>query len=107
MFVTAIHRLYGPEFFAIVCQKLFNALDECHSHETEDQTKVKNILNCFLHFYLFQSVTESVIFEFVNYLLKSFREDDIETLIFLLHNIGLQLRKADPENLTKIIEAFT
>ena len=48
-----------------------------------------------------------MIFEFVNYLLKSFREDDIETLIFLLHNIGLQLRKADPENLTKIIEAFT
>jgi hypothetical protein len=35
----------------------------------------------------------------VKFLLNSFREDDIETLLFLLHNIGLQLRKADPEGL--------
>lgn len=43
----------------------------------------------------------------INYLLKSFQEPDIETLIFLLHNIGLQLRKADPDNLKNIIELFT
>lgn len=52
-------------------------------------------------------MTASVIFAFVNYLLTSFREDDIETLIFLLHNIGLQLRKADPDNLKQIIDLFT
>lgn len=29
------------------------------------------------------------------FLLQSFKEADVEILIFLLHNIGLQLRKAD------------
>jgi hypothetical protein len=29
-------------------------------------------------------------------MMTSFSETDIEILIFLLHNIGLQLRKADP-----------
>jgi hypothetical protein len=36
-------------------------------------------------------------------LLNSFTEGDIEILIFLLHNIGLQLRKADPMALKDIL----
>ena len=39
----------------------------------------------------------------IKYLLNSFEESDIEVLIFLLHNIGLQLRKADPEAIRDII----
>lgn len=52
-------------------------------------------------------MTASVIFSFVKFLLHSFREDDIETLIFLFHNIGLQLRKTDPDSLIQIIDLFT
>ena len=33
----------------------------------------------------------------------SFQEADIEVLIFLLHNIGLQLRKADPAALKDLL----
>lgn len=35
--------------------------------------------------------------------MASFREADIETLIFLLHNIGLQLRKADANALKELL----
>jgi hypothetical protein len=35
--------------------------------------------------------------------MKSFREADVEVLIFLLHNIGLQLRKADPVALRDLL----
>jgi len=56
---------------------------------------------------LFQSLHTDVLFSLIKYLLNAFTEDDIETLIFLLHNIGLQLRKSDPENLRQIIDLFT
>jgi hypothetical protein len=46
-------------------------------------------MNCFLHFYLFQSVTSATIYSLVKHLLTSFKEDDLETLLFVLHNIGL------------------
>jgi hypothetical protein len=64
------------------------------AHQTSDQndhsqTRIKNILNCFLHFYLFQSVSADLLFGFIKFLLLSFKENDIEILIFLLHNIGL------------------
>ena len=39
----------------------------------------------------------------LKYLLQSFREADIEILIFLLHNIGLHLRKADPAGLKELL----
>jgi hypothetical protein len=60
-----------------------------------------------LHFFLFESITAQAVFAMVTHLLQSFREDDVETLIFLLHNIGLQLRKAEPESLKRIIDLFT
>ena len=31
---------------------------------------------------------------------------DVEILIFLLHNIGLQLRKSEPESLKQVFEIF-
>ena len=55
-----------------------------------------NVLNCIVHMFLFQSISQKVLFDLLRHLLQSFHEADIEVLIFLLHNIGLQLRKADP-----------
>jgi hypothetical protein len=65
--------------------------------------KVKNVLNTFVHFFLFQSVSSGLIVDMINFLMKSFLESDIEVLIFILHNIGLQLRKADPVAMRDII----
>jgi hypothetical protein len=57
-----------------------------------------------MHFYLFQSLSQSLLFDLITRLLmSSFAEADIEILIFLLHNIGLQLRKADPAALRDIL----
>jgi nucleolar MIF4G domain-containing protein 1 len=66
--------------------------------------KVKNILNCFLHFFLFKSCTGTILFDMIRLLLASFTESDIEILIFILHNIGLQLRKEDPGAIKEIID---
>jgi hypothetical protein len=90
VFVCALHRLYGPQFFAGICQRLWNEFSVGHASSSDlERTKVKNILNCYLHFYLFQSLHTDVLFSLIKYLLNAFNEDDIETLIFLLHNIGL------------------
>jgi hypothetical protein len=40
----------------------------------------------------------------IRLLLVSFTESDIEILIFILHNIGLQLRKEDPGAIKEIID---
>jgi hypothetical protein len=46
-------------------------------------------MNAFLHFFLFHSVTHTLLYDFITLLLSSFREPEIEILIFVLHNIGL------------------
>jgi nucleolar MIF4G domain-containing protein 1 len=66
--------------------------------------KVKNILNCFLHFFLFRSCTGTILLDLIRILLASFTESDIEILIFILHNIGIQLRKEDPGAIKEIID---
>jgi hypothetical protein len=42
-----------------------------------------------MHFFLFQSLTQTLLYDLIRHLMSSFTETDIEILIFLLHNIGL------------------
>lgn len=65
---------------------------------------MKNILNCLLHFYLFKSTTPRLLTDLIKQLMQSFTETDLEILIFVLHNIGLQLRDEDPKSIMQIIE---
>ena len=60
-------------------------------------------MNTYLHFFLFHSVTHTLLYDYISLLLQTFNESDIEVLIFILHNIGLQLRKADPVGLKNIL----
>ena len=67
VFVAALHRLHGASFFASVLQRLSKSMSECHQAIVDieqgqegsmadlggHKTKLKNILNCLLHFYLF------------------------------------------------------
>ena len=46
-------------------------------------------MNAFLHFFLFHSITHALIYDLINLLLTSFKEAEIEILIFVMHNIGL------------------
>jgi len=87
VFVSALHRLYGPTFFASILQKSFSNFEE--SYKEKNYSALKNTLNCFLHFYLFQSITAELLLDIIKILLQSFNEGDIELLIFMLHNIGL------------------
>jgi hypothetical protein len=56
-----------------------------------------------MHFFLFQSLTQTLLYDLIRRLMSSFTETDIEILIFLLHNIGLQLRKEDPVSLRDLL----
>jgi hypothetical protein len=94
--------LYGDEFLTKILQTLWETVQT-----SDDSSKVKNIMNCFLHLYLFQSISTKVVYSAVRYLLDRFNESDIEVLIFLFHNVGFQLRKAEPESLKGIIEIYT
>lgn len=68
--------------------------------------RVKNILNVLLHLYLFQSVGSDFLFDMIRHLMTSFTESDVEVLIFVLHNIGIQLRKKDPASIKQILDFF-
>ena len=61
-------------------------------------------MNAFLHFFLFHSVNHTLLYDFITLMLSSFREAEIEILIFVLHNIGLQLRKADPAGIRDLLQ---
>ena len=111
VYVTALQRLHGDLIFAEVARDLYNVFLESHrcikenSESAQDgKMKVKNILNCFLHFFLFKSCTGTILLDMIRLLLVSFTESDIEILIFILHNIGLQLRKEDPGAIKEIID---
>jgi hypothetical protein len=60
-------------------------------------------INVFMQIYLFGSITSDLLIFFIDKMLQSFKEDDIDILIFVLHNIGLQLRK---EETVKLKELF-
>jgi hypothetical protein len=86
--------------FAGVCKDLYIVFKDNQDilrKDTEEsgnaKTKMKNILNCFLHFFIFRAVDGKILFDLIKILMNSFTESDIEILIFILHNIGLQLRK--------------
>ena len=55
----------------------------------ENKGQLKNILNCFLHFFIFKSTNGKILLDLIKILMNSFTEGDIEILIFILHNIGL------------------
>ena len=75
------------------------------SGDGSEKSEIKNILNCFLHFFIFKSTTGQLLLDLIKLLMASFSESEIEILMFILHNIGLQLRKEDPVAVKEIIEA--
>jgi hypothetical protein len=61
-FVCGLQRLLGDRFFVLVVRSLFSSFMDLHpkavginKDEGQDSAKdrVKNILNCFLHFFIF------------------------------------------------------
>jgi nucleolar MIF4G domain-containing protein 1 len=81
-------------------------LEILESHKTETSV-IKNVINCLVHFFLFKSLTPKLIFDVIKRLFDNFEEQDLELLLFILHNIGLQLRKDDPASIKAIIDLAT
>ena len=117
VYICALQRLFGDHIFAHIGRDLYVQFKENHlsisnpekQNDSENtlnnsKTKVKNILNCFLHFFIFKSMNGQLLFDLIKVLLTSYTESDIEVLIFILHNIGLQLRKEDPGAVKEIID---
>lgn len=88
-------RFFGPVLKAIVDQL-----------EASESNSAKNILNCFLHLFLFESLGTKPLTSILKLLLTRFEESDLENLVFLLHNVGYQLRKQDPAALLQFLEMF-
>lgn len=94
VYLCAIQRLFGDSLLARICKDLFETFKAEQKQMTQgkdgdQKTKMKNILNCFLHFFLFKGVNGQILFDLIKILMNSFSEGDIEILIFILHNIGL------------------
>jgi small-conductance mechanosensitive channel len=103
LMLTAFQRLLGQNFFAPIIDSLISCFKTSHIevHSSTDgslsaQIRLKNITSIITHFYLFESITHTLISDVIKFLLKSFKEKDIEMLLNLLHNIGAMLRKDSP-----------
>jgi hypothetical protein len=86
--LCALQRLLGDHFFTLVLRYLYKVFLDLHPIAVEKvaskvehsdvsadlaKDRVKNILNCFLHFFLFQSVTPKIMFDLlIKRLLNSF-----------------------------------
>ena len=110
LMITAFQRILGQSFFAPIITELFKKFKAFHDdlHNTESppyklQTALKSIISIITHFYLFESVTHTLISDVIKHLLKNFKEKDIEMLLNLLHNIGAMLRKDSPSLCKDII----
>ena len=53
------------------------------------KVQLKNVINVFMQIYLFGSLSSDLLIYFIEKMLQSFKEDDIDILVFVLHNIGL------------------
>lgn len=100
-YVAALQRTYGPAILTKVVRCLFDSFE---NESRNQKVKMKNILNCLLHLFVFQSMTGTLLVQMIKILVQSYSENDIEILIFILHNIGLQLRKEDPGSIKDIID---
>lgn len=77
VFVAALHRLCGPAFGAKVIQKMFAAFIQSHqemikaTHEGQEVSvmRIKNIMNCLVHLFLFQSIGSELLFDVIKFLL--------------------------------------
>jgi len=103
LIITAFQRLLGQAFFSPIIDMLYKLFVKTHKDihdpnisDTKSQVMLKNIISIFTHFYLFESITHTLISDVIKYLLKNFKEKDIEMLLNLLHNIGAMLRKDSP-----------
>jgi len=107
--VAGVQRVLGPAFLWVLVEDLHRLFQESHQrmHEDESRLVVKNILNILLHLFIFESLTSTLLVEVIQKaLLEKFSEGDLEVLLFVLHNIGLQLRKSDPASVKEIIRVF-
>ena len=57
-----------------------------------------------MQIYLFGSITADLLIYFIDKMIQSFKEDDIDILVFVLHNIGLQLRKEETAKLKNLFD---
>lgn len=110
LMITAFQRLLGQSFFAPIVNELYKLFIEAHKlihgppeHQGNSQIVLKNIISIFTHFYLFESITHTLISDVIKHLLKNFKEKDIEMLLNLLHNIGAIIRKDSPSLCKDII----
>ena len=112
LMITALQRLIGQSFFAPIINEMYKIFIKSHEaiHSEKDithsQIALKNLISIFTHFYMFESITHSFIFDVIKHLLKNFKEKDIEMLLNLLHNIGVLLRKDSPSLCKDIILLF-
>ena len=100
-YISALQRTYGEAILTKVVRCLYDSFE---NEARNDKMRMKNILNCLLHLFVFQSMTGTLLVEMIKILIQAYSENDIEILIFILHNIGLQLRKEDPASVKEIID---
>ncbi|ESO82472.1 hypothetical protein LOTGIDRAFT_223242 [Lottia gigantea] len=105
LLLTVLHCRVGMEIGAYFLQTVITKLDEelCKSNYGSGKT-VENILMIVTTLYNYQVIHSSLIFDIVHKLMENFTERDIELLLFIIKNVGFNLRKDNPVQLKEIIQ---
>eukprot|EP00127_Corallochytrium_limacisporum_P001200 Clim_evm35s44 gene=Clim_evmTU35s44 len=111
--LAVLHDVIGLEVTGHFVQALAHTFQKewQHVHEDQDQEKVddhgrkcRNLVAMFAFLYILNVVNCNLIYDVVRKLASNMMERDIELVVILLQNVGMNLRKDDPAALKEIIQ---
>ena len=81
-----------------VCQQYSEALEE------NDRLKSKHCIGLMMTLFLLGGISCQLVFDMIKRLVDRSFEDEVDTLNFVLHNIGLRLRSANPSAIKEFLD---
>lgn len=105
-FIASIYKTQGTQFGAQLVNLLVTEIDSQYSARSSDPTgskEVANLLALLTELYTFQVVGDTIIFDYIRFLLSSISELNTELLLKIIRNCGPQLRSEDPSSLKDIV----
>lgn len=103
---AAIHRINAPAFKHLLCSlaaKVKEAV-EFKDLSSDDRSVLRNSLTSLICFWFFKSVGPAILFSVVEALVEGFNEDHIELLLYVMHQVGMELRKADAGRMKAVLD---
>ena len=102
LLIACLSSNIGPEFVSPLLEDLAQQFSQ---EMNERHGKIlNNIVSMICFLYALKVVSCTLVFDIIQILLKSFKEADLEVLLYIFKSVGLDIRKDDPQALKNIVQ---